>query len=211
VALRFTTRLQPLGNLSGVAHIFDLVGATWQQQAFFTGSNFDQLGWSISVSGSLVVAGAFGDDGVASNSGAAYVYRKDLAGWVQDAKLKASDAQADDQYGFSVHNSGSWAVIGALSEDQGGFSAGAAYIYERNTCGIWVQRDKLVATDASASSLLGQSVQLGFRSSTSGVLRSYLTALTGAPGAGASGSGAAYWFEAEIPAFVSPCEKPEPL
>ena len=192
----------------GTAHIFELAGTAWQQQALFTGSALDELGRSVSISGIYVLAGAHRDDSVAANSGAVYVYRKGTSGWVQDAKLKALDAQATDQFGFSSHILNDWAVVGALSEDQGGFSAGAAYIFERTPCAVWVQRGKVIANDASVSANLGQSVQIGARTSTSGVLKLFMTALAGAPGAGAAG--AAYWFETEIPAYESPCQEPQP-
>ena len=43
-------------------------------------------------------------------------------------KLTASDAQAVDEFGFSVAVSGDTAVVGANREDAGGTNAGAAYI-----------------------------------------------------------------------------------
>ena len=45
-------------------------------------------------------------------------------------KLTASDAQADDDFGFSVAVSGDTAIVGAYHEDAGGSDASAAYVFE---------------------------------------------------------------------------------
>ena len=45
-------------------------------------------------------------------------------------KLLASDAQASDNFGFSVAVSGDTAVVGAFREDARGSSAGAAYVFD---------------------------------------------------------------------------------
>src|SRR5690606_24105684 len=51
------------------------------------------------------------------------------SGQVQQAKLLASDAQANDWFGTSVAVSGDTVVVGALGEDDGGVEAGAAYVF----------------------------------------------------------------------------------
>ncbi|MCH7811589.1 MAG: FG-GAP repeat protein, partial [Chloroflexi bacterium] len=60
-------------------------------------------------------------------------------------KLLASDAQAGDQFGFSVAVSGDTAVVGAFFEDAGGTDAGAAYVFQRDQGGAdnWGQVKKL--------------------------------------------------------------------
>ena len=49
--------------------------------------------------------------------------------WTQAAKILASDAEASDYFGYSVAISGDTAIVGAIYEDEGGSSAGAAYIF----------------------------------------------------------------------------------
>ena len=46
--------------------------------------------------------------------------------WSQQAKLTASDAAANDQFGSSVAISGSTAVVGAPNNNS---ATGAAYVY----------------------------------------------------------------------------------
>gem|GEM_PF-3891769 len=63
--------------------------------------------------GDRAVIGALRDRDVAVNSGAAYVFVRSGMGWVEEAKLKAIDAQRDDRFGVSVSISGDTAVVGA--------------------------------------------------------------------------------------------------
>jgi len=52
---------------------------------------------------------------------------------VQQQKIQASDAQADDLFGFSVAISGDTVVVGAYQEDPNSISdAGSAYIFTRS-------------------------------------------------------------------------------
>lgn len=181
-------------------------GYTWPQQAKLLANDddpLDELGRSVSISGNLVLAGARGDDSIAANSGAAYVFRKDASGWVQDTKIKAFDAEGADVFGSAVYLSGSWAAVGATGEDEGGFSAGAIYVFERDNCGLWSNRGKILAASPAIGAHLGQSVQLGFRNGSAGTpplsyLISYATVLGGA-------TGSAHWFEREIPGYTREC------
>ena len=73
----------------------------------------DLFGFSVSVSGDTAVIGAFHDDDGGSDSGSAYVFTRSGGAWTQQAKLTASDAAAEDFFGYSVSVSGDTAVIGA--------------------------------------------------------------------------------------------------
>ena len=80
------------------------------------------------------------------------MYRYDGSTWVEQAKLTASDAAANDLFGHSVSVSGDLAVIGAVGP-------GSAYVY-RYDGGSWVQQAKLTASDAAAGGRLGWSVSV---------------------------------------------------
>ena len=55
--------------------------------------------------------------------------------WTQQAKLTASDAAADDLFGYSVAVSGDTAVVGANFDDTAaGTDAGSAYVFAFATC-----------------------------------------------------------------------------
>ena len=81
-------------------------------------------------------------------------------------KAVASDRAASDAFGFSVAISGDYALVGAYSEDEdaGGINtisaAGAAYVFEQDGTGTWVQVQKLVASDRAVADLFGWSVAI---------------------------------------------------
>ena len=69
---------------------------------------------------------------------------------VQREKLLASDGAANDQFGSSVSISGSYALIGAYSDDDSGSDSGSAYLFERNGVGVWQEVQKLTPSDGAA-------------------------------------------------------------
>ena len=124
------------GSFSGSAYVFRFDGTGWVQEAKFLpadGSADDWFGTSVSVSGDVAVIGAPSDDDNGSFSGSAYVFRFDGTGWVEEAKLLASNGEASDQFGLSVSVSGETAVIGARGGDgNDALSSGSAYIFDLN-------------------------------------------------------------------------------
>ena len=185
------------GASSGSAYIFerDEGGAgNWGQVAKLTAADAafsDQFGWSVALSGTTALVGAYGDTDGGVTSGSAYIFERDEGGagnWGQVAKLTAADAAADDTFGISVALSGTTALVGARLDDDAGASSGSAYIFERDEGGAenWGQVAKITASDAEAGDYFGQVVAL-----------SGTTALVGAwnDDDGGDASGAAYIFE----------------
>ncbi|MCH8251512.1 MAG: hypothetical protein IID36_03560, partial [Planctomycetes bacterium] len=91
------------------------------EQAKLTASDaaeYVEFGASVSVSGDTALVGAAYDDCAAGNEcGSAYVYRFNGTSWVEEQKLTASDAAANDEFGRSVSVSGDTAVVGAFWDD----------------------------------------------------------------------------------------------
>lgn len=89
------------------------------------------------------------------------VYPVDRVGdvWELAPRVTASDANAGDSFGFTMAVDGDRAVIGAFLDDEFGFDAGAAYVFERTGSG-WVERVKLTASDAAAGDHFGQAVDI---------------------------------------------------
>ena len=156
------------GSLSGSAYIFRYNGAAWVEEAKLTASDAaagDHFGISVAVAalnvltgaGETAVVGAFGDDDSGSVSGSAYIFRYNGAAWVEEAKLTASDAAAEDQFGVSVAVADETAVVGADLDDDNGSFSGSAYIFRYNGA-AWVEEAKLTASDAAAGDQFGVSV-----------------------------------------------------
>jgi hypothetical protein len=135
------------------------------QNAYIKASHPDQgdaFGMAVAVSGDTMVVGAPYEDGggvgvnapvddTVTDSGAAYVFVRSGSTWVQQAILKASNTDADDQFGTSVAIFGDAIAVGAIGEssnatgingDQANDSlagAGAVYIFVRNGT-TWTQQ-----------------------------------------------------------------------
>jgi hypothetical protein len=77
--------------------------------------------------------------------------------WV--LKLIAPDAEAWDAFGSSVAATGDYAIVGAVSEDEKGNDAGAAYIFHR-TAGVWDSGIKILAPDGEPLDHFGASVAI---------------------------------------------------
>ena len=75
----------------------------------------------MAIDGNTVVVGAYLDDDAGSASGSAYVFRTTDGGatYGQVAKLTASDAAANDNFGWSVAIAGDTVVVGAWGEREG--------------------------------------------------------------------------------------------
>jgi hypothetical protein len=153
------------GNNAGSAYIFERDSDdVWHEVAKILGSEVDDFGRfarSVSISGSYAIVGAECDDTNGSCAGAAYMYERDGNGaWNEVAKVLASDGEESDLFGWNVAISGDRAVIGAFQEDTGGHDAGAAYIFERDNSGNWLEVTKVQAADNEAKDLFGFAVDM---------------------------------------------------
>ena len=158
------------GSESGSAYIYRFNGAMWVQEQKLLASDGAAnhvFGHSVSVSGApgseVAVVGANGDDDNGTSSGSAYIYRFNGAMWVQEQKLLADDGAQFEGFGFSVAVSGApgseVVVVGADGDDDNGSSSGSAYIFRFNGA-MWVQEQKLTASDAAQFDLFGTSVSI---------------------------------------------------
>jgi hypothetical protein len=170
----------PLGNgdagRGGDAPIApDALGPT--QIAYVKASNtetFDHFGVAVAISGdaSTFASGADEETGIATHTGAAYVFVRSGATWVQQALLAASNAQDQDGLGnaLALSGDGSTLVVGD-SEDDGsttgvnsvdnnlGVDAGAAYIFERSGS-LWTQTAYVKASNTDTGDQFGTSVAI---------------------------------------------------
>jgi hypothetical protein len=171
---------------SGAVYVFQRTGTAWEQEAYVKASNTgagDEFGHSVALSGDTIGVGAYLEDsaaqGVGGNqadnaaldSGAVYVFRRTGTAWQQEAYLKASNASANDRFGYSVALSGDTLAVGAYGEDsaaqgvgddQVGGSAtnsGAVYVF-RYAGTAWQQEAYVKASNTGAYDRFGRSVAL---------------------------------------------------
>jgi ketosteroid isomerase-like protein len=107
-----------------------------------------------------VVVGAPNDHAPIYGAGAAYVFEERNGAWEQVAKLLASDAQVGDKFGSSVAIDDGVIVAGAPDADPYDFASGAAYVFERDGDGTWIETAKLIASDGSPLDTFGTSVAI---------------------------------------------------
>ncbi|KAA3605347.1 MAG: T9SS C-terminal target domain-containing protein [Calditrichaeota bacterium] len=154
--------LDNAGDETGSAYIFKRSGTSWAQQAKITASDAatgDRFGRSISISGDYVIVGADRDDDGDSGTGSAYIFNRSGTSWTQQAKINASDAATDDEFGSSVSISEDYAVVGTYQDDDAGFSSGSAYVFKRSGTS-WTQQTKLTSDDGAAGDDFGFSVAI---------------------------------------------------
>ena len=170
---------------SGAAYVFVRNGSTWSQQAYLKASNAgleDQFGFAVAVSDDTLVVGAQlersaatgvnGDqnDDSFKNAGAVYVFVRTGTTWSQQAYVKASNTDPEDEFGRALDLSGDTLVVGSRYEDssatgingdQGnqefGSGAGAAYVFVRKGAS-WSQQAYLKAFNTVKEDYFGDSV-----------------------------------------------------
>jgi hypothetical protein len=171
---------------SGAVYIFVRSGGVWTQQAYLKASNTDAgdyFGYSVSLSGDTLAVGAYGEASIAKGvngsqadnnalqSGAVYVFALSNGVWTQQAYLKASNAEKDDWFGYSVSLFGDTLAVGANKEASiakgvngnqsanNALQSGAVYVFARSN-GVWTQQSYLKASNTDVWDSFGYSVSL---------------------------------------------------
>ncbi len=190
---------------SGAAYVFTKTNNVWSAVRLTASdrANADSFGRWVAVDGDFVVVGSWRDDDGGTDSGSVYVFTKPSGGWgtwvtlstsskaALTAKLTASDAAAEDHFGWSVSVDGNNVVVGAYGNDDDGTDSGSVYLFTKPSGG-WVDATetvKLTAPDGAADDNFGDSVAAGGG-----------RVIVGAPG-DESETGAAYVFS--IPTWTA--------
>lgn len=145
---------------AGAVYVFTRSASTWSQQAYVKASNTganDNFGYSVALSadGNTLATGAFGEasnasgigalqtDNSATRAGAVYVFTRSASTWSQQAYVKASNAGANDNFGWAValsadgntlatagnlEDSGATGINGNQGDNTVG-NSGSVYIY----------------------------------------------------------------------------------
>ncbi|MFK7924355.1 MAG: T9SS type A sorting domain-containing protein [Bacteroidia bacterium] len=131
-----------------------------------------------------------------SNTGATYFFYWENGQWVEKQKVYASDFATNSFFGRAIGIDGSACVIGAGSAatDANGANpvtgAGAAYVFELRSNGLWQEVEKLAGTNRNSNDLFGEAVDI---SGTSIVVGAWLADTLG--GMDIIDGGAIYLYE----------------
>ncbi len=152
----------------GSVYVYQRLGDDWVQTQTLLASDAqagDAFGYWVDISEDRAVVGAWlEDDIVNTNNGAAYVFRRIDGSWQEEAKLRASDASSNANFGLRVAISGNAVLVPARRADSActadpDCDSGAAYLFHYDGSS-WQQADILTASDAAPSDWFGQDVAI---------------------------------------------------
>lgn len=116
--------------------VYTYNGSAWVlEDELFTTDPFgeDALGSGVAMSSDFIVVGASGSDESGTNSGSAYVFRREGGAWVQDAKLTASDAAFGGEFGRRVSIDATDLLVAGR---------GKVYLFQQRA-GLWAETGRL--------------------------------------------------------------------
>jgi hypothetical protein len=141
-------RAQVDGNPAGAAYVFERVDGAWVHSWKLTATypeSSSRFGKAVALSGDYALVGAYFEDAVGNNSGAAYIFKRtDGGSWVLDTRLDPVSPAAGDSFGRSVGLIGDVAMIGSPGDDDVGNAAGSVSVYRR-TGDEWTFEQKVYA------------------------------------------------------------------
>ena len=171
----------------GAAYVFVRNGTTWTQQAYLKPSNTSVGGFwfgrAVDIDADTIAVGAWhepgGSSGVngdqndtsLSGSGAVYVFTRNGTIWSQQAYIKSSNPDLNDEFGYDVAIDGDTLIASAPSESSGAdgidgdqtddteFYAGAVYVFTRNGT-IWSQEAYVKASNSDGFDYFGRSLDI---------------------------------------------------
>ncbi|KAJ8612943.1 hypothetical protein CTAYLR_006200 [Chrysophaeum taylorii] len=141
-----------LGPNAGSAYVFD--ATTFNELSKLQASdafNLDNFGRAVAVYADTIVVGAYLEDDLGTDAGAAYVFNAKT--FDQLAKLVASDGDSNDFFGYSVSVDADAIIVGAYG-DAG--DKGAAYVFDTS----YTQTATLSAKNGGSGDVFGWSTAI---------------------------------------------------
>ncbi|MCY3922723.1 MAG: hypothetical protein OXG27_10065 [Chloroflexi bacterium] len=149
------------GEQTGSVTTFKQHKGLWRAEAYFQPSEPSErmmFGRDIALQDGVLVVGAPGDDTIAEDAGAVYVWHFYDDEWNFAGRLVASDAVAGDALGSQVSLRMPWLASGAYDHDDPYWSAGATYVWKLDN--LWNFHTKLEASDMQPGDWFGYSVDI---------------------------------------------------
>lgn len=150
-----------MGEETGSVTTFTQHKGLWRAEAVIqpaAGSQRMMFGRDIELQDNVLVVGAPGDDTIAEDAGAVYVWHFYGGEWNFAGKLLASDGIAHDRLGSQVALRLPWLASGAYDHDDPFWSAGATYVWKLDN--LWDFHSKVEASDMQPGDWFGYSVDI---------------------------------------------------
>lgn len=151
----------PRASASGRVYTYTANAGLWQLDATaeaLDGAANNRLGWSLSIDGDTLLAGAPGTGDLFGNGpGAAYVFARTGATWTQVQKITPSNPVNQGLFGQAVALDGNTLAIGHPQAPT--FAMGEVDVYVR-VGATWVFQQKLVPSGLTGGARAGSSLSL---------------------------------------------------
>lgn len=145
-----------------------------------TTRTMERFGSSIHITNDILAVGSdrYVGNPMYDSTGEVAIYRRNGDSWNLEATVSASDGNATDAFGSSVHVSGNKVIVGAMYGDAGSnIDQGKSYIFQHNGTG-WVEEAIIVASQSENNANFGKSVLIHPHSALVGAPNADLGTLT---------------------------------
>ncbi|MEO1259216.1 MAG: T9SS type A sorting domain-containing protein [Bacteroidota bacterium] len=136
----------------------------WSQEYKIIPNDYESTHWfgySVAIDGEYAIVGTRKDHTYGYGTGAAYIFKQEDSGWIQQVKLFADDEFTfdGDGYGYEVAMSGNIALVGDYVHDVPENNSGAVHVYflEDNE---WQFMSKIIPADNEAIDFFGAHISL---------------------------------------------------
>ena len=148
-----------IGEDSGSVRVYryDSLLEEWTETQTLTASDGGLFASSLAIRGNSLVIGGAGS----FPTSRVFSYRWDALAslWIEEQIVTPAGSAPGEQFGASVALNESMLVVGAPYDDGATEGSGAMYIFERDpVSGLWVQTDRLFASDGQAGDEFGARV-----------------------------------------------------
>lgn len=143
----------------GSAYVFTRSAGVWSEEAWIPSGSVtpEDFGAVVAVQGDIAVVGAPGDDSVALNRGAAYVFERSGGAWTEVATLLSPTHVFN--FGQSIALDGGAIAVGTAFDGAAAGLGGGVVVFTR-TAGVWQLHEKITAFDAAFGDFFGNGVAL---------------------------------------------------
>lgn len=151
-----------VGLDAGKVVIYQKDGANWNEFQVIENQNgdvFQNFGFAIDMSASIIVVGAIGTFQNGPFTGKAFVYEFDGTTWSLTAELESATPAPGSYFGHAVATNGTRIAVSEIKGDGLEESSGAVYIYEKSN-DVWSLTNTLTADDGSTNDNFGYDIDM---------------------------------------------------
>ena len=125
--------IENVGVDAGSAYIFERTSGEWAQTQKLVapdGKADDRFARGVALNNDTALISAMHHDANGTNTGALYVFKKQLGQWRYTTKIVADDGAPEDRFGWNVALANKTAIIATPHRDDNGSASGAAYVVD---------------------------------------------------------------------------------